>query len=166
MGKIYFTDRRALLKNALMVGAYAVGAKFIASPTAAWALEVKNIKPDTMATLVQMAKDIYPHNRIATKYYVKAVKGFDKKSTKDIIEKGVAELNKTAGGSYLKLGWEKDRVNVLRKIEKSEFFQTVRGHLVVGLYNQEDVWPLFGYQGASFAKGGYIHRGFNDIDWL
>jgi hypothetical protein len=24
----------------------------------------------------------------------------------------------------------------------------------------------FGYEGASADKGGYIDRGFNDIDWL
>jgi len=28
------------------------------------------------------------------------------------------------------------------------------------------VWPIFGYEGASFEYGGYIDRGFNDINWL
>ena len=40
------------------------------------------------------------------------------------------------------------------------------GGLVTGLYNQKEVWPLFGYEGESFSQGGYIDRGFDDIDWL
>ncbi|TIW51355.1 MAG: gluconate 2-dehydrogenase subunit 3 family protein, partial [Mesorhizobium sp.] len=54
----------------------------------------------------------------------------------------------------------------LKDIESSPFFQTVRSGLVVSLYNQKDVWPIFGYEGESFSKGGYIERGFNDIEWL
>ena len=32
--------------------------------------------------------------------------------------------------------------------EDDGFFQTVRGGLVTGLYNQKAVWPIFGYEGA------------------
>jgi len=64
------------------------------------------------------------------------------------------------------IGWEEDRVAVLKAIENGAFFQTVRAGLVTGLYNQKEVWPIFGYQGESFSQGGYIERGFNDIDWL
>ncbi|RVD73511.1 gluconate 2-dehydrogenase subunit 3 family protein, partial [Mesorhizobium sp. M4A.F.Ca.ET.029.04.2.1] len=62
--------------------------------------------------------------------------------------------------------WEEQRVALLKDIESSPFFQTVRSGLVVSLYNQKDVWPIFGYEGESFSKGGYIERGFNDIEWL
>jgi hypothetical protein len=37
---------------------------------------------------------------------------------------------------------------------------------VTGLYNNKEAWPLFGYEGASADKGGYITRGFDDINWL
>jgi hypothetical protein len=42
----------------------------------------------------------------------------------------------------------------------------MRGSLVTALYNQKELWPKLGYEGSSFDKGGYIERGFNDIDWL
>jgi hypothetical protein len=42
----------------------------------------------------------------------------------------------------------------------------VRGNLVTGIYNNKEVWPLFGYEGESASKGGYIHRGFDDVAWL
>ena len=68
--------------------------------------------------------------------------------------------------NYLAAGWEDDRVAILRSIQDTPFFQTVRGGLVTGLYNQKDIWPIFGYEGESFSQGGYIDRGFDDIDWL
>jgi hypothetical protein len=87
------------------------------------------------------------------------------------IEAGIAALNAAAQGkgfdSYLDTGWERDRVDILRGMEDSAFFQQVRGGLVTGLYNQKAVWPIFGYEGESpSSQGGYIDRGFNDINWL
>ena len=61
---------------------------------------------------------------------------------------------------------EADRVALLKASEATPFFQKVRGNLVTGLYNNKEVWPIFGYEGESASKGGYINRGFNDIDWL
>ena len=54
----------------------------------------------------------------------------------------------------------------MRQIESTPFFQGVRGGMMVSLYNNPDVWPLFGYEGESYSKGGYLEHGFNDIDWL
>ena len=62
--------------------------------------------------------------------------------------------------------WETDRVALLQRIETTDFFQKVRGDLIVSLYNQKELWPKFGYEGSSAEHGGYIKRGFADIDWL
>jgi hypothetical protein len=58
------------------------------------------------------------------------------------------------------------RTSLLHEIETSAFFQKVRGNLITGIYNNKEVWPLFGYEGESASKGGYIHRGFDDVAWL
>lgn len=163
--------RRQLLSRSLAAGALAVtGAGFIAAPNAAWAVEVTVITPDQMATLLQMARDIYPHDQVPDQFYAVAVKGYDSEDHKALVAEGVAALDaaaKAAGfDSYLAAGWEEDRVKLLQSIETTPFFQTVRAGLVTGLYNQKEVWPIFGYQGESFSQGGYIERGFNDIDWL
>ena len=55
---------------------------------------------------------------------------------------------------------------LLRGIEHTKFFRAIRADLVVSLYNQPEIWPKFGYQGSSAEYGGYLNRGFNDIDWL
>lgn len=168
--------RRELLASGVAAGAaLVVGGGFVASSTEAWAMEVKALKPETMATLVQMARDIYPHDRVPDKHYAAAVKAHDDKAAEDadfaaMIEGGVAGLDTMAAGqghgSYLGTGWEIDRVAMLRQIEGSPFFQAIRGGLVVGLYNQKEVWPIFGYEGESFSKGGYLEHGFDDIAWL
>lgn len=163
--------RRQLLSRGLAAGALAVtGAGFIAAPNAAWALEVTVITPDQMATLLQMARDIYPHDQVADQFYAVAVKGYDAEDKKDMVAAGIAEVDAAAQAlghaNYASIGWEEDRVKVLQSIEGSTFFQTVRSGLVTGLYNQKEVWPIFGYQGESYSQGGYMTRGFNDIDWL
>jgi hypothetical protein len=163
--------RRALLSRSVAAGALCVtGAGFIAAPNAAWAVEVTVITEHQMATLLQMARDIYPHDRVGDQHYAVAVKGYDAEDKKALVDEGIAALDAAAQAAghtdYVSMGWEEDRVKILQGMEDSGFFQTVRGGLVTGLYNQKDVWPIFGYQGESFSQGGYIDRGFDDIDWL
>lgn len=164
-------SRRELLSRAAAAGALTVaGAGFVAAPDAAWAVEVTAISEHEMATLLQMARDIYPHDRVGDRFYAIAVKGYDSEEQKAFVADGIAALDAAARAAgfedYLAVGWEDDRVAMLRSIEDTPFFQTVRGGLVTGLYNQKEIWPIFGYEGESFSQGGYIDRGFDDIDWL
>lgn len=163
--------RRDLLARSMAAGAsLVVGAGFVAGANGAWALETQALKPESVATLIQMARDIYPHDHVADEFYAVAVKGYDTPEAAPAIEAGIAGLNAAAQGrghaDYLSIGWERDRADILRGIEESAFFQQVRGGLVTGLYNQKAVWPLFGYEGESYSQGGYINRGFDDITWL
>ena len=164
------TRRELLARSVAAGGSLLVGASWVTGRSAAWALEVTALKPGTMATLVQMARDIYPHDRIPDDRYAVAVKGYDTAEKAPMVEAGIAALDGAARGqghaSYVAALWEADRVAVLRAIEKDAFFRTVRAGLVTDLYNQKEVWPLFGYEGESFSHGGYIDRGFNDIAWL
>lgn len=172
----YRLTRRELLAQGLgLGGSFLVGSGFLAASSATWAMEVKALQPSTMATLVQMARDIYPHDKFGDELYAIAVQGHDDKAAEDaefknMMEEGVANLDslaQTAGHpSYVDTGWEADRVSLLRSIEEDSFFQTIRGGLVVGLYNQPAVWALLGYEGSSFEKGGYLERGFDDVNWL
>ena len=138
----------------------------------AWALDVKGLKPETMKTLILVARDIYPHDKVADRYYAIAMKGYDDKAAgnpamKAEIEGFVAALDGAAGeGGYIGSPWEADRVALLKNQSADPMFETIRSGLVVSLYNQKEIWPSFGYEGESFSKGGYIERGFDDISWL
>lgn len=168
--------RRQILK---VGGATFVTASVVASSGLvvgdAWAAAPESLKPETYKTLVQMSRDIYPHDRFPDKLYAKAVEGLDKAAAgddtvKSLLEDGVGALNTSAqaahGHDYTAVAWELERVDLLRTIEGGDFFQKVRGHLVSALYNQKEVWALLGYEGESASHGGYIDRGFSDIDWI
>jgi hypothetical protein len=170
-------SRRVFLRGSATAvpAAAAAAAGMSISATAAWAQETKNLSPHTMATLVVMARDIYPHDRLADVYYVKAVAGYDDKAGKDpvfrkMVETEVTQLDAVAQqrhkSPYLLVAWEDDRVVLLEGFQGSALFKKLRGDLLVSLYNNKEVWPKFGYEGSSADKGGYINRGFNDIDWL
>ena len=169
--RMHSLTRRDLLARSIAIGAgLIVGPGFVGGRDAAWAAEVVHLKPSTMATLIQMARDIYPHDHVGDQYYAAAVKGYDSEDKAEMVEVGVATLDAAAAGrghaNYLGVAWERDRVDLLRGMEASAFFQTVRGGLITGLYNNKAVWPLFGYEGESYSHGGYIDRGFDDINWI
>jgi hypothetical protein len=167
-------SRRGFMqRSALGVAAIAVTpAGALLNASEAWALDVKGLKPETMKTLILIARDIYPHDKVADKYYAVAMKSYDDKAATDPkakadVEGFVAALDGAAGpGGYLGVGWESQRVALLKAESQNPMFDQIRSGLVVSLYNNQDVWPIFGYEGESYSKGGYLERGFNDIDWL
>jgi hypothetical protein len=79
------------------------------------------------------------------------------------IEDGVSALN--GGRPFAGLSAE-EQLEALKGIEGSDFFELVRSTAVVEVYSDQRTWQLVGYEGPSFDKGGYIDRGFNDLDWL
>jgi hypothetical protein len=170
-------SRRVFLRNsATAVPAAAAAAAGVAiAPEAAWAQAAKTLKPAEMATLARMARDIYPHDRLADVYYIKAVAGYDAKAANDpalrkTIQDGITQLDAAARkkhrAPYVDVDWEQDRVVLLQGIQAGALFRKLQGDLLVMLYNNKEVWPKFGYEGRSDDKGGYINRGFDDIDWL
>ena len=141
----------------------------------AWAADATTLAPSTLKTLVKVARDIYPHDFLVDNYYITAIKPWDEKAAKDpaiktLLEDGVRRLDQDAQDrrklGYAQVPWEADRVVLLQGIEQTDFFKKLRSDLVVSLYNQKELWPKFGYEGSSAEHGGYIKRGFNDIDWL
>jgi len=129
----------------------------------------------TGKTLVRMARDLYPHDKLADGFYLEAVAPYDAAAAKDkgvksLLGEGVQDLDRRArqrhGVPYAEMKTEDERVALLKDIESTPFFKKVQGDLVTGLYNNKKLWPLFGYEGSSWQKGGYVNRGFDDIDWL
>ena len=57
-------------------------------------------------------------------------------------------------------------MELLEKIQHTPFFQFVLNEALSGVYRHPLTWELLGFEGSSLEFGGYINRGFNDIDWL
>jgi hypothetical protein len=145
------------------------------TPQASWAQSFTTLGAGTGTTLVRMARDIYPHDKLPDKFYLQAEAPYDAAAAKDaalrqLITDGVAALDASArqryGKPYVEVPTEPERVALLKAIETTPFFKKIQGDLVTGLYNNKALWPLFGYEGSAWEKGGYLTRGFNDLDWL
>lgn len=167
--------RRFLTTSAATVALMAITAGAVVHTREAWGLETKALAPDAMRTLIKIARDVFPHDRLPDRFYAIACKSYDEKSAADsefksMIEAGLAQLDNAAkeahGVPYASVGWEAQRVALLKAASSGRLFTTLRGDLVVSLYDQKEVWPYFGYEGESASHGGYIARGFNDITWL
>lgn len=135
-------------------------------PNAAWALTPQAVTAAEAATLVEMTRALYPHEKLDDAIYGKVVASLDEKAAKDpalkaSLQSGVAEL-KAAKWDALDAD---AREAALKRFETTPFFQTVRGECVTGIYNNPDVWKIYGYEGPSAELGGYLHRGFDEITW-
>lgn len=170
-------DRRQLLRTATATAA-GFGA-LAATPHAlgiAKALAAQDLGPEHAATLLRMSRDIYPHDDFLTdEPYLAVIKSIMDGAEKDesamtVLVDGLKDLDSRArsihGKSYGDIEGEGARVGILRAIELTPFFGKVRGGLLFGLYNNQNLWPKFGYEGSSWEHGGYIERGFSDLTWL
>jgi hypothetical protein len=161
--------RRAFLATTSAAGAIAVavGGNLVIGGNGAWAMSTTALTADEAAMLVRMARATYPHAKLDDAIYGKVIHDLDEKAAKDggllkTLQSGAAKLTEA---KFDTLDPEAQEA-ALRQIQDTPEFQTVRGACVVGIYNNPEVWPIFGYEGESAAMGGYINRGFDDISWL
>ena len=161
--------RREFLRTTtgLLTGVVVAGSPLaLIAPQRAWALEMTALTSVEAAALMAVARTIAPHDKLDDAAYALVIKGVDEDATKDertrkMIKEGIASL----GAGFSKSN-EDDRVAILKKIERSEFFQSMRLKTLQLLYASPIAYAYFGYEGEAFSKGGYLRRGFNDLKWL
>ncbi|MDD9745282.1 MULTISPECIES: hypothetical protein [Marinovum] len=128
------------------------------------------------ATLLRMIQDIYPHpDLLEISHYEEIAKAVianaegDAAAVSDLRD-GLARIDAQAkslfGTPYVQIEDTDAREGVLRAFQHDGFFQGVRWTAYFAIYNNADVWPLFGYEGSSVEYGGYIDRGFSDITFV
>ena len=140
------------------------------APSPVWAVELKVLSKADGQTLMAFGRTLFPHKRLPDAVYALLAKDLDAAAATDaakatMLKDGIAALNSAAGGSFAKANAAK-RLSVAKAIEGQPFFATVRGQCVTSLYDNDMAWAVFGYPGASWDKGGYISRGFQDLKWL
>ncbi|WP_282339810.1 MULTISPECIES: twin-arginine translocation signal domain-containing protein [Pseudomonas] len=167
-------SRRRFLQGSggLLMGTllFSSGPIALLAPSQSWALELSTLDSATGQRLLAMLRRIYPHDDMEDAVYALTVKDIDSKASADpglaeLLKKGVADLDTRAGGDWTRLD-EARQVAILEAIQDQPFFTQVRAIAVNSLYSNELAYHHFGYEGASFPKGGYLHRGFNDLSWL
>jgi hypothetical protein len=161
-------DRRGFLQNTgVLTGVLAVGSPLaLLAPSRTWALDLTSLTSAEGATLMAAARTIAPHDKLEDAAYAFVIRALDSAAAKDQalrkqLQEGVASLGPAFAGAA-----ETTRVNALRKIEESAFFQNLRVQTLQVLYSTPLAYAYFGYEGEAFSKGGYLQRGFNDLRWL
>jgi len=164
--------RREFLKGSgVLFGSLATGSLLAGlAPSSAWALELKKLSTAEGETLMAMGRVLYPHQKLPDAVYALLAKDLDAKAAGDAgaakqLQEGIAWLNKSAGGSFAKASAAR-KEEIVRGMEGTAFFGTVRGQCITSLYDNDMAYAVFGYPGSAWEKGGYITRGFQDLKWL
>jgi hypothetical protein len=165
--------RRDFLKSSgVLMGSLAAGSTLaLLAPSTAWALELKVLSKAEGEALMKMGRTLYPHAKLPDAVYALLAKDLDAGAASDgamatMLKDGIAALDKATGsGGFAKANAAR-RLSVVKSIEGTPFFGAVRGKCVTSLYDNDMAYAVFGYPGASFDKGGYITRGFQDLKWL
>jgi hypothetical protein len=127
------------------------------------------ISPEGRRTLVRLLRVAYPHPSFPDGPYERTADAVIAKVSGSVFQAlslvhGLASLD-GAAGNFVDLE-EAAAYALLRRVEHAEFFKLIRSVAVVSLYNDQETWSILGYQGSSYEHGGYLHRGFDDLDWL
>ena len=124
-------------------------------------------KKEDKELLMKMVRTLYPHDRFPDGPYIRTTddvinKGNSSPENAIMLQEGIDQLK---SDNFSKLDM-KEATKYLTKMGRTAFFEHVRGTTTVTLYNDKEVWEILGYEGYSSDQGGYINRGFNDLDWL
>jgi len=161
-------DRRGFLqKTGILTGVLALGSPLaLLAPSRTWAVDLTSLTSAEGATLLAAARTIAPHDKLEDAAYAFVIRALDTAAAKDEmlrkqLKDGVASL-----GAGFASAPESSRVEALRKVESTAFFQNLRVQTLQVLYSTPLAYAYFGYEGEAFSKGGYLQRGFNDLRWL
>lgn len=138
----------------------------------------EQVEPDQGTTLTVRQRDLlvrvltlaYPHPSFPAGPYHRSVDAIVTASGGNAalaacLSPGLDDLDRHAGGDFLALDDAAGTLR-LRELQDEPWFVGVRATAVVALYDDHEVWDLLGYEGSSFEHGGYVSRGFDDLDWL
>jgi hypothetical protein len=150
--------------------AVAVTAATVFPPGRAWSLSTTRLSGQEAATLLRFTWQLFPLEGVEESVYVTVVETLDRRASSDTslheqIKAGIAALDAARGKPWVELS-EPDQTAVMKEIEKAPFFGTMRTAAVNSIFNNPKVWRVIGYEGSAVEHGGYVNRGFNDIDWL
>ena len=123
------------------------------------------LSAEQVAALVRLLRVAYPHPSFPDGPYERTAKSVQDADAENVLAAGLSELDDFAGGDFGALS-DAEATSAIERIADGAFFKLVHSTTVVALYDDREVWDLLGYEGPSYDKGGYLNRGFDDLDWL
>lgn len=128
------------------------------------------LSPTSRRTLFRVVRTAFPHQRFPDGPYQRATDAVvaaadaDPRFLAQLIQ-GLTDLDAQRDRPFAELD-DETAAAILRGADGSPFLTGVVDSVVVTLYSDPEVWELIGYEGPSFDQGGYLNRGFDDLDWL
>lgn len=120
--------------------------------------------------LYRMARLIYPHAALPDDVYIDVVRGMADAAASDPARLALLRDGARTLADGRPLAWisrpEAEQLASLAAIEATPFFAAVRSDVQTRLYVHPAAWALLGYPGPALPFGGYVDKGFDDIDWL
>ena len=165
-------DRRKFLESALKL-------PFICSASYAGlgfrlthAIDVDNsiLNEHQSTSLQQICYRLFPYPEVGDEPYRLAVSAMsvmakDDQGVRSLIKQGIDSMDSKQDKAWIELG-EAQQIAILEQVEQGDFFQWLYGVALNQIYTNKEIWDHIGYEGSSMEFGGYLNRGFDDIDWL
>ena len=127
---------------------------------------VKETVVDTdLQLLASVAYDLFPFQALTPALYVQVGERLLQAGNPAITE-GLARLREISSNMPWKELDESARLTVLASLEGTPFFAALRAGTIEVLYRSPEVFAMVGYGGSAIEYGGYLNRGFDEIDWL
>ncbi len=126
---------------------------------------------DTEKVLSNVAMDLFPHDNFPKHIYDDVARAIMDSMTQseqieNLVNNGLSKLQESSAiDKWESLSYSKRR-ELLVQLQAEPVFRHLLSTAVRVIYQHPDVWELIGYGGSAIEHGGYINRGFDDIDWL
>lgn len=164
------TTRRKFLVAALTFSGAAtssLGISFLRS-SAAWAASADDA--DNLAAMGRLAQLLFPHEGLADSVYGEVIGEVLTWTASDPSTAGLLSVAEEALNTSLGETWatatEAEQLSAVTALQNEAFIVGIREMVRFRLYNNAGLWQHINYPGSSKEHGGYINRGFDDIDWL
>ena len=120
--------------------------------------------------LARMVRLYYPHENVADHVYVQTVDNILTAAASDsqlqqLLDDAYAALDGAGDQRFDELD-AKAQLAAMTKVQDEAFFTAIKFQVLGRFYAHAEVWKAINYPGSSVEYGGYVERGFNDIDWL
>jgi hypothetical protein len=165
------TRRRFLVAAIAGSGAVVSGINLtLLQSSAAWAEALDNDSGNTETSLAQMVRLYYPHDNVADSVYEETVDSIlsaaaADEQLKELLDAASAALDEASDGSF-STSDDATQLAAMIAIQGEAVFTAIRFQVLGRFYAHPEVWKAINYPGSSVEHGGYVDRGFNDIDWL
>lgn len=162
--------RRRFLASSLVFSGIATGtiSSSLFNPAAALAAAAgRNSGRDSLA---HIARRTYPHDALDDSVYRAIVDGILDAASSDpglakSLDALIAGLDRAHGDDWVAAD-PAEQLALLSGVQAEPYFAAARIQVLTRLYNHPATWKAIGYEGPSVPFGGYVERGFDNIDWL